>query len=352
MKTSDFDYHLPEDRIALTPVEPKEAAKLLHVHGDGMDDRTIGGLPALLRAGDVLVLNDTRVIPARLSGARPPRQEGGPVVTIEITLHKELSELEWSAFAKPAKRIAEGDQITIGEELTATVLSKADGGECRLAFNGGAADFMDRLERAGTMPLPPYIATKRPPDARDLRHYQTAYARVDGAVAAPTAGLHLSDAMLDTLRGSGVETAFLTLHVGAGTFLPVKTERIEDHPMHSEWGEMTGDVADRLNRARSEGRRIVSVGTTSLRLLETAVRPDGTFAPFRGDTDIFITPGYEFRSADLLMTNFHLPKSTLLMLIYAFGGTDRMKRAYTHAIATNYRFYSYGDACLIERDRA
>ncbi len=352
MKTSDFDFHLPSDRIALEPAEPRESARLLCVSHGAYSDRVVAELPQILRAGDVLVMNDTKVIPARLTGRRPPRDETGQGATVEFTLHRSHGALEWAAFAKPAKRLAVGDLVSFSDRLTATVIDKGDEGECRLQFDGEAASFMERLSAVGTMPLPPYIASKRAPSARDLSDYQTTYARVDGAVAAPTAGLHLSDALLDGLRAAGIEFAFLTLHVGAGTFLPVKAERVKDHRMHSEWGDISTDTADQLNLAREEGRRIVAVGTTSLRLLETAVQPDRSFKAFQGETDIFITPGDQILSADLLMTNFHLPKSTLLMLIYAFGGTEIMKRAYAHAIEAKYRFYSYGDACLIERAAA
>ena len=349
MKTRDFDYELPSDRIALEPADPKETARLLVVMGGQLKDHHIGDLPDLLRPGDVLVLNDTKVIPARLSGTRPPRQPNGQAASIEVTLHKANGGLEWTAFAKPAKRLAPNDVIRFSANLSATVKGKRDGGEVTLMFDGGATDLMSRLHHAGTMPLPPYIASKRPPNESDLGKYQTAYARVEGAVAAPTAGLHFSDAMLDSLRRMGVEFAFLTLHVGAGTFLPVKVDDVADHQMHSEWGELNAETADLLNAARRQGRRLIAVGTTSLRLLETAVDREGQFVPFHGETDIFITPGYKLKSADLLMTNFHLPKSTLLMLIYTFGGIEQMKQAYDHAIKNNYRFYSYGDACLIER---
>ncbi len=349
MKTSDFDYELPSDRIALEPADPKESARLLVIADDQLLDRHIRDLPDLLRPGDVLVLNDTKVIPARLTGTRPPRQPNGQPASIEVTLHKANDGLEWAAFAKPAKRLTPGDVVQFHANLSATVTGKKDGGEVTLVFDGDTTDLMTRIHHAGTMPLPPYIASKRSPNESDLRKYQTAYARVEGAVAAPTAGLHFSDAMLDRLRREGIEFAFLTLHVGAGTFLPVKVDDVADHKMHSEWGDLSTETANQLNAARQQGRRLIAVGTTSLRLLETAVDRSGTFVPFHGDTDIFITPGYEILSADLLMTNFHLPKSTLLMLIYAFGGGERMKRAYHHAIENNYRFYSYGDACLIER---
>ena len=349
MKTSDFDYELPSDRIALEPADPKDSARLLVIAGDQLSDRHIRDLPDLLHPGDVLVLNDTKVIPARLIGTRPSRQPNGQPASIEVTLHKALSGLEWAAFAKPAKRLAIGDVVEFNVNLSATVTEKMDGGEITLLFDGDVTDLMARLHQAGTMPLPPYIASKRSPNESDLRKYQTVYARVEGAVAAPTAGLHLSDAMLDRLRREGIEFAFLTLHVGAGTFLPVKVDDVSDHQMHSEWGDLSTEAADQLNAARQQGRRLIAVGTTSLRLLETAVDSSGTFTAFHGETDIFITPGYNIRSADLLMTNFHLPKSTLLMLIHAFGGIQQMKRAYDHAIRNNYRFYSYGDACLIER---
>ncbi len=349
MKTSEFDFSLPSDLIALEPAEPRDTARLLHIRQNGFDDRAIADLPNLLRPGDVLVLNNTRVIPARLKGTRPPRQPNGQGATIEVTLHKSEAPLHWQAFVKPAKRLEQGDEIIFSDCLRARVTGKGEGGECTLRFDGPPEDFMSRLHEVGTMPLPPYIASKRAPSDKDLHDYQTAYAKVDGAVAAPTAGLHLSDALMDRLRARGVEFAFLTLHVGAGTFLPVKVENVEDHQMHAEWGEIMSATADQLNQAKTEERRVVAVGTTSLRLLETAAGQDGTYTSFQGETDIFITPGHTFRSADVLLTNFHLPQSTLLMLIYAFGGTDLMRRAYEHAINERYRFYSYGDACLIER---
>jgi S-adenosylmethionine:tRNA ribosyltransferase-isomerase len=272
------------------------------------------------------------------------RPEGS--APIGITLHKRISETEWHAFARPARKLAAGDRLAFGPDFFATVRERFDGGEIALVFEPGDASFEACLAAHGTMPLPPYIASRRPADARDASDYQTAFATEPGAVAAPTAGLHFTDALAAQLAAAGIASAFLTLHVGAGTFLPVKTEDTADHRMHAEWGTISAETADRLNRTRAEGGRIVAVGTTSLRLLESAAADDGRIAPFSGDTAIFITPGYRFKAVDLLITNFHLPRSTLFMLVSAFSGLDLMQRAYAHAIATGYRFYSYGDACL------
>jgi S-adenosylmethionine:tRNA ribosyltransferase-isomerase len=303
----------------------------------------------------VLVLNDTRVIPARLKGVR---LRDDSRVSVEATLHKRLSGYVWTAFMRPGKRLAAGDRISFGEaedracfltNLDATVKAKGEDGEVTLAFDLSGPDLDAAIAERGAMPLPPYIAARRPEDAQDRTDYQTVYAEEDGSVAAPTAGLHFTPELLDRLAQAGVATARLTLHVGAGTFLPVKTETLAEHRMHAEWGEVAAGTADRLNAARAAGGRIVCVGTTSLRLLETATGEDGVVRPFRGETDIFITPGYRFRAADGLMTNFHLPKSTLFMLVCAFAGTETMKAAYVHAIAAGYRFYSYGDGSLLWR---
>jgi S-adenosylmethionine:tRNA ribosyltransferase-isomerase len=356
MQLADFEFDLPEDRIALRPASPRDSARLLVVRpGEPFADLKVSDLPGLLRAGDVLVLNDTRVIPARLKGVRV-REESR--VAVEATLHRRLSPHAWTAFMRPGKRLAEGDRIVFGEaedracflgNLDATVKSKGDGGEVTLAFDLSGPDLDAAIAERGAMPLPPYIAAKRPEDAQDRADYQTVYAEEDGSVAAPTAGLHFTTELLARLAEAGVETARVTLHVGAGTFLPVKTETIAEHRMHAEWGEIDPATAERLNAVRAAGGRIVCVGTTSLRLLESAAGEDGVVRPFLGETEIFITPGYRFRAADGLMTNFHLPKSTLFMLVCAFAGTQTMKAAYAHAIAARYRFYSYGDASLLWR---
>ena len=349
MRVEDFDFPLPKDRIAQTPARPRDSARLLHV-GDGLAERTVRDLPALLRPGDLLVMNDTKVIPARLRGVRSAAR--GAAV-IELTLHRQLpcssgSETRWLAFARPGKRLKPGDTVRCPGLPDATVLEKREAGEILLAFEAGAAGVLNALDAAGEMPLPPYIA--RSAACRDDREdYQTVYARERGAVAAPTAGLHFTDRLLEALAGRGVGHAFVTLHVGAGTFLPVRAERVADHRMHAETGIVTPETAQRINGARAAGGRIVAVGTTSLRLLESCADDGGRVRPFTGETDIFIVPGTPIRSADLLLTNFHLPRSTLFMLVCAFAGTARMKAAYAHAVASGYRFYSYGDACLLER---
>ncbi|GER06660.1 S-adenosylmethionine:tRNA ribosyltransferase-isomerase [Iodidimonas muriae] len=337
MDISLFDFELPRDRIALRPVSPRDQARLLRVDGGGgLDDRHVSDLPDLLRPGDLLVSNDTRVIPARLFGHRGEAK-------IEITLHKRLDAARWVAFARPAKKCRPGDLLEF-DGLSAQV-EQRDGAEVTVRFL--ADDVETALQQHGVMPLPPYIAAQRPADARDLDDYQTIFSEKKGAVAAPTAGLHFTDRLLAGLKARGVGQTTLTLHVGAGTFLPVKVDNTEDHRMHAEWGEITPEVARQLNEVRDRGGRIVAVGTTSLRLLESAADEQGRIQPFRGDTDIFITPGYKFRAVDVLMTNFHLPRSTLFMLVSAFCGLDRMQAAYAHAIANDYRFYSYGDACLL-----
>lgn len=339
MKTADFDFHLPEGLIAEQPARPRDAARLLDVTPEALVDRAIRDLPELLCAGDLLVVNDTRVIPARLDGRRGAAR-------VEVTLHKRLGERDWLAFARPAKRLAPGDSLSFGEDLAAEVTGR-DGGEVALRFAIGGAELMAALQRHGRMPLPPYI--KRAADAEDERDYQTLFAARDGAVAAPTAGLHFTDALLAALESRGVRRTTVTLHVGAGTFLPVKVEDVAEHRMHSEWGEVTDAAAAAVNETRAAGGRIVSVGTTALRILETAAQADGAMAPFAGDTALFITPGYRFKAVDVLLTNFHLPRSTLFMLVCAFAGTERMRGAYAHAIAARYRFFSYGDATLLRR---
>ncbi|QDH73803.1 tRNA preQ1(34) S-adenosylmethionine ribosyltransferase-isomerase QueA [Brevundimonas sp. M20] len=406
MKTADFDFHLPDDHIALRPAEPRDSARLLVVRQDGLDDRIIRDLPDFLRPGDALVFNDTRVIPARLSGVRERPNPGvggadGGTLTVEVeaTLHHRDAPDVWSAFMKPGKRIKAGDRIVFspplplegegvggwgggsplqdeaheaasnptsqisphpattptqpspleGEGLNAVVVSKGDDGLVTLKFDLTGPALDDAIRDVGVMPLPPYIAAKRPEDDRDRSDYQTVFAEHDGSVAAPTAGLHFTPALLEALKARGVSNHAVTLHVGAGTFLPVKADDTADHKMHSEWGEVSQEIADALNAVHASGGRIVCVGTTSLRLLESATGEDGVVRSFHGDTAIFITPGYRFRAVDVLMTNFHLPKSTLFMLVSAFAGLDTMKAAYAHAIRDGYRFYSYGDGSLLFR---
>lgn len=349
MRLSDFDFDLPEDRIALRPARPRDSARLLVVRpGAALEDACVSDLPDLLEAGDVMVFNDTRTIPAALKGERAPRRENDPPARIDVNLHHRDGPDLWRAFARPAKRLRAGDILRFGADasLSATVETLADGGEIALRFDRGGAELDAAVAVAGLMPLPPYIARKRAVDASDATDYQTVYAARDGSVATPTAGLHFTDRLLAALDARGIQRRFVTLHVGAGTFLPVKTERLDEHRMHAEWCCLTEEVAGDLNAARDAGRRIVAVGTTALRTLETAVAPDGRFRPFLGETDIFITPGRPVRSVDALMTNFHLPKSTLIMLVAALAGLETTHAAYAYAIAAGYRFYSYGDAGL------
>jgi S-adenosylmethionine:tRNA ribosyltransferase-isomerase len=339
MRVDLFDFDLPNERIALRPVRPRDAARMLLVEGEGISDRQVLDLPSILRRGDVLVFNDTRVIPAQIEGRRGE-------ASIGATLHKREGLREWWAFVRNAKRVRDGDLIEFSGGVRASAVQRDDSGAILLHFQGEEPVEM-LLERAGRMPLPPYIASKREADATDREDYQTIFARQEGAVAAPTAALHFTDRLLDMLDERGIGRETLTLHVGAGTFLPVKAEDTADHKMHSEWGHINQATADRLNRIRADGGRLIAVGTTSLRLLESAVGDDGLIHPFDGDTAIFITPGYRFRAIEGLMTNFHLPKSTLFMLVSALMGLDTMKAAYAHAIAEHYRFYSYGDASLL-----
>jgi len=356
MQLAEFDFDLPEDRIALRPAVPRDRARLLEVAADGMlADRIVADLPGRLRAGDAVVFNDTRVIAARLLGRR---ERDGNVARIEATLHKRLAPSRWAAFVRPAKRLEVGDRIAFGETreracslsvLDASVVEKAEGGEVILEFDLAGGDLDRAVELGGLMPLPPYIAGRRAEDERDRFDYQTIYARDAASVAAPTAGLHFTPELMEGLVRAGISTHFVTLEVGAGTFLPVKTETVEDHRMHGEFGEVSADTAAALGAARAAGGRIVCVGTTSLRLLETAAEPSGFFRPYSGETRLFITPGYRFCAADALVTNFHLPKSTLYILTCAFSGQETMRRTYVHAIAAGYRFYSYGDACLLWR---
>lgn len=343
MRVDLFDFPLPRHLIAEHPREPREQARLLVV-GAGLDDRHIADLPDLLRRGDLLVYNDTRVIPARLHGKR-----GG--AAIEATLHRAEDPAQWRAFIKGAKRLKPGDTIRFAEDFSAVVTAKHSEGDVSLRFSVEGASLRGALERHGIMPLPPYIKRPRGGEARDRDDYQTIFAAKDGAIAAPTAGLHFTPWLLERLNEEGIERAAVTLHVGAGTFLPVKAEDTEQHRMHSETGFIDSATAERINAARAEGRRVVALGTTSLRLLESAADAQGRLAPFAGETDIFITPGYRFRAVDLLLTNFHLPRSTLFMLVAAFAGLGRMKRAYAHAAGHGYRFFSYGDACLLEPER-
>jgi S-adenosylmethionine:tRNA ribosyltransferase-isomerase len=338
-----FDFDLPPERIALRPVRPRDAARMLVVAGEGpFADRTVRDLPRLLGPGDVLVFNDTRVIPAQLEGRRGAAR-------ISATLHKRIDLRRWQAFVRNAKRLREGDTIEFASDVRALAEERHADGSWTLAFAGDEPVEV-LLERAGTMPLPPYIAGKRGTDEADRSDYQTIFAREEGAVAAPTAALHFTPELMTALAQAGIAHETLTLHVGAGTFLPVKAEDTADHAMHAEWGRIEAATAERLNAARREGGRIVAVGTTSLRLLESAAREDGTIRPFAGDTSIFITPGYRFRAIDGLMTNFHLPRSTLFMLVSALMGLERMQSAYAHAIEAGYRFYSYGDAGLLLPD--
>jgi S-adenosylmethionine:tRNA ribosyltransferase-isomerase len=351
MRVDLFDFDLPPERIALRPAVPRDAARMLIVipgASEPFSDRTIRDLPDFLRPGDVLVVNNTRVIPARLEGVR---SRGAAQAKIEVLLHKRFSGNTWRAFAKGAKKLQRGDTIAFTRDamvtLEAEVLENFGEGEVLLAF-ALAGDDLDRaVEKLGEMPLPPYIAGKRPADAQDADDYQSLFAIHRGAVAAPTASLHFTPALKTAIAKRGVEIAEITLHVGAGTFLPVKSDDTRAHNMHAEWGEISAETAARLNAARAAGGRIVALGTTSLRLLESAATADGQIAPFSGDTAIFITPGYRFKAVDLLLTNFHLPRSTLFMLVSAFSGLETMRAAYQYAIASGYRFYSYGDACLL-----
>ncbi len=357
MRVDLFDYALPAERIALAPATPREAARLLRVKAAGdFEDLTIADLPKLIRPGDALVVNDTRVIPARLSGVRI---RGESVAKVEATLLKRLDGARWLALARPAKKLRPGERVRFGQthasevcllgRLDATVEQRGENGEVVLAFDFSGAVLDEAIADVGETPLPPYIATRRPAAPTDRASYQTMFADAPGAVAAPTAGLHFTPALIESLSKIGASLHRLTLHVGGGTFLPVKSEDTADHRMHAEWGRMDAETAEALNAVRARGGRIVAIGTTSLRLLESAVTADGRLRPFEGETDIFITPGYSFRAVDALFTNFHLPRSTLLMLVSAFAGRERVLAAYAHAIAAGYRFYSYGDACFLER---
>jgi S-adenosylmethionine:tRNA ribosyltransferase-isomerase len=358
MRTDLFDFELPPDRIALRPAKPRDSARMLVVEAGGaLHDRTMRDLPDWLRAGDQIVVNDTRVIPAQLLGRRIGR---GLDAAIDATLIKRLDGSRWQAFVKGAKKLAAGDTVRFGHDgrvcllghLDATVEAKDESGAVTFAFSFHGPVLDQAIAEVGVTPLPPYIAARRATDAQDEQDYQTMFAAQDGAVAAPTAGLHFTPDLERALAAKGVAFHRVTLHVGAGTFLPVKADDTSDHAMHAEWGRVTTETADALNTARRHGGRIVAVGTTSLRLLESAADVDGNIHPFAGETSIFITPGYRFRAVDVLMTNFHLPRSTLFMLVSAFAGLDTMQRAYAHAIAEGYRFYSYGDGSLLHRASA
>jgi len=345
LKTSDFDFDLPQERIAQSACEPRDTARLLRVTPEGLFDHHIYDLPDLLRAGDLLVLNDTRVIPARLYGKRGE-------VKIEVLLLKKHTPSTWEALARPGKRLKIGNTIQFAPELDAEVLEKRDDGEILIRFNVPDDSLLSLLHKYGEPPLPPYIKRAVGAAKCDAERYQTVYAARDGAVAAPTAGMHFTPDLLAKLAAKDIQNVKVTLHVGAGTFLPVKAEFLKDHVMHAEWGEISEEVADNINKARQERRRIVCVGTTSLRVLESASDENGVVRPFSEETSIFIAPGYRFRATDVLLTNFHLPQSTLFMLVAAFMGLETMRNAYAYAIRENYRFYSYGDACLLEREGA
>ncbi len=346
MQLSDFDFHLPDTLIATRPARPRTAARLLLAQGEAIRDLHVRDLVDLFQPGDLLVLNNTRVIPARLSGSRT-RDSGQGMVSakVEVTLLEPAADGTWRALAKPLRKVAMGEVIVFSDQLSATVAAKTDT-DLHLAFNLAGDDFDAALAQAGAMPLPPYIAAKRAPDAQDHTDYQTVFARHSGAVAAPTASLHFDADLLAALKAKGVRFAEVTLHVGAGTFLPVKVDDVTTHKMHAEWGEVSAQAADAINATRAAGGRVIPVGTTALRLIESA-SANGKAAPFSGFTDIFIYPGYRFQVTDALMTNFHLPKSTLLMLVSALMGKDRVMRIYDHAIAQGYRFFSYGDASLL-----
>jgi S-adenosylmethionine:tRNA ribosyltransferase-isomerase len=349
VRTDLFDFDLPEDRIALRPASPRDSARLLVVRpGGALEHRHVRDLPELLRSGDVTVMNDTKVLPVRLTGRREPREQGEGAA-IEVTLIARTAPDRWRAYARPAKRLREGDIVRLGKDLRGDIRARLEGGEVEVAFDRAGAELDAAVADQGSMPLPPYIAGRREPDARDRDDYQTTFARHDGSVAAPTAGLHFTPELFARLAAAGIERRDVTLHVGPGTFLPVTAEDTADHKMHAEWTTLGGETASALNAARAQGRRVAAVGTTALRTLESAAGEDGTIAPFAGDTAIFITPGYKFRAVDVLLTNFHLPRSTLFMLVCAFMGIDVMKAAYAEAIARGYRFYSYGDACLLFR---
>ncbi|EPX79151.1 tRNA preQ1(34) S-adenosylmethionine ribosyltransferase-isomerase QueA [Litoreibacter arenae] len=343
MKLSDFDFDLPERLIATRPAVPRSASRLLVASPTKIDDRTVTDLPDLLQDGDLLVLNDTKVIPARLFGHR---ERDGNVSKIEVTLLSPTPDGTWRALVKPLRKVRDGEAITFAAGLEASLLSRDDG-QAVLSFNRQGKAFDDALAEAGQMPLPPYIAAKRAADEQDKTDYQTVFAKTTGAVAAPTASLHFDEPLLDKLKAKGVQFAHVTLHVGAGTFLPVKVDDVKTHKMHAEWGQVSQEAASQIKAAKEQGRRVVPVGTTALRLIESAASAQGEIAPWEGETDIFIYPGFEFKITDALMTNFHLPKSTLMMLVSALMGQQRVREIYTHAIDSDYRFFSYGDSSLL-----
>ena len=353
MRVDLFDFELPEDRIALHPANPRDSARMLLV-GERTEDRIVSELPDLLQPGDVMVFNDTKVVPTQLEGTR---NRDGNIAKVSATLHTRLSGDRWLCFAKGAKKLTIGDRIRFGESNTSclmgtldcTVADKHQNGDVELQFDLSGAAFDEVLAQVGSMPLPPYIKAKRGATDDDAADYQTMYAREEGAVAAPTAGLHFTESLMQAIDDKGIIRKFVTLHVGPGTFLPMKVDDTDNHIMHSEWGVVSEETAAELNEIRKRGGRIVCVGTTSLRLIESAAKEDGKIVPWEGNTDIFITPGYKFKAVDMLMTNFHLPKSTLFMLVSAFCGLEKMKAAYVHAIENGYRFYSYGDTSLLHR---
>ena len=344
MRLSDFEFELPAELIASRPAVPRDASRLLHVLEDRLEDCRFLDLPELLRPGDLLVFNDTKVIPARLVGRRG-------TATIEATLHHRQGPDRWRAFVRPARRLKPGDRIDFAEGFSAEVMGKGEGGEVELRFSRSGAELTAALDRYGSMPLPPYIKRAHGADQRDRADYQTMFAKVEGAVAAPTAGLHFTARALDALASRQIATAAVTLHVGAGTFLPVKSDHVEEHPMHPESGEIGADTVKAIADARAREGRVVAVGTTCLRLLETAATGGGLVRPFEGETALYILPGFRFQVVDLLLTNFHLPRSTLFMLVAAFAGLERMRAAYEHAKRAGYRFYSYGDCCLLHREK-
>jgi S-adenosylmethionine:tRNA ribosyltransferase-isomerase len=347
MRVDAFDFELPEELIALRPASPRDTARLLVVRENGTrEHRRISELPGLLSAGDALVVNDTRVIPARLNGRRLSRDAVGEGAKIEMILHRRVSPAAFRAFVRPAKRLKPGDRVTLGVTLEGMIAAR-DGAEVEIVFKEEGAALDAAIAREGDMPLPPYIAGRRKPDARDKADYQTVYSRQPGSVAAPTAGLHFTAELLAGLVEKNITRSAVTLHVGPGTFLPVKVDDTKDHRMHSEWAELSSETAGALNGARAAGGRIVAVGSTALRTLEAAADDQGRLHPFHGETALFITPGYRFKAVDVLLTNFHLPRSTLFMLVAAFSGTETIRAAYAEAIAAGYRFYSYGDACLL-----
>ena len=345
MRTDDFDFDLPERLIAQAPVTPRDSSRLLEIRPDGFHDHQTRDLPSLLRRGDLLVLNNTKVIPTRLRGLRGAAR-------IELTLHKQQSADQWLAFARPGRRLKVGDEIRFDNQFLAEVLEKREGGEIVVRIATTLSSPIDAIRERGEMPMPPYIRRPDGETKNDPRSYQTIYAEAEGAVAAPTAGLHFTDALFDALDQAGINRTFVTLHVGAGTFLPIKSDVVEDHQMHGETGILTNGTADLVNATRRAGGRVIAVGSTSLRLLESAAAPDGTVAPFEDETDLFISPGYRFKAVDLFLTNFHLPRSTLFVLVSAFSGLNRMQTAYSHAIENEYRFFSYGDCCLLHPENA